>query len=325
MMPIYVYADLTLSSTLTLAELPISRGREAQPPDLAIGELAFSPKSSDNECIHCWQLHGSIPSVYLDKTNQGFILRCADVAYFSISADGSRIGVWPAPSASEETLRHLLLDQVLPRLFAHRGRVVLHAGAVRVDGRAIAFLGDTGSGKSTLAASFHGVGFPLLSDDGLVLSHAEGLTSALPTYPSLRLWPDSVSRLYKKRPPLEPMAHYSSKQRVAVGKANDSVSNLMPLAAIYLLAPTAETGSQKISISRLSPRDACVAMIGNSFQLDVTDISRAAGLLTTAAQVARTVPAFRLGYPRDFDLLPSVRAAILRTISVLAEDPCSSP
>jgi len=82
----------------------------------------------------------------------------------------------------------------------------------------------------------------------------------------------------------------------------------LPLAAFYLLAP--ETGCDAVSVSRLSARDACMAVIGNAFQLDLSDRSRAAGLLAAAGAVAAAVPAFALAFPRHYSRLPDVRAAI---------------
>ena len=254
----------------------------------------------------------------LATAGDALLLHFPNLAEIVIDADCHQIGAWPAPGTDDETLRHLLLDQVLPRLLAHRGRLVLHAGAVRVDDTAIAFVGATGYGKSTLTASFQSAGYSLLSDDGLVLHPIEAEVTALPTYPSLRLWPESSAGLYPEPPTLAPMAHYSTKQRVVLSE-EDLSGDPLPLAAIYVLAPVHETGAPAISLTQLSPRDACMAIVENSFQLDVSDTRRAAAVLAKAAKVAKQVPAFRLSYPRDFALLPSVRATILNHRSPRAE------
>ena len=162
-----------------------------------------------------------------------------------------------------------------------------------------------------MAASFLAAGYPVLSDDGLVLTAREDCALALPTYPGLRLWPEAVAGLFVEAPALAPMAHYSSKQRVAMQEAAGPAGLPLPLAALYVLAPEAEAGSAAISLTRLSPRDACMAIIGNAFQLDVTDRRRAAGLLATAGDIAQQLPAFTLSFPRHFSSLPAVRAAIL--------------
>jgi hypothetical protein len=290
--------------------------------DFAWCRLDSPPDRKNTAWVHEWRTENGRPTLSLARQDDGLLLRFPNLADFSINNDGNRIGVWPAPGTDDETLRHLLLDQVLPRLLAHQGRLVLHAGAVRVDDTAIAFLGATGCGKSTLTASFRTTGYSLLSDDGLVLNPIEEEVKALPTYPSLRLWPESVAGVYSEPPTLAPMAQYSTKQRVVLTK-DDFSGEPLPLAAIYVLAPVHETGASTISLTRLPPRDACMAIVENSFQLDLTGTRRAAALLAKAAKVAKQVPAFRLSYPRDFALLPSVRAAILDQRS--SETRCAAP
>lgn len=55
------------------------------------------------------------------------------------------------------------------------GRIALHAGAVVVDGRVWAVLGERGAGKSTAMYSLVGAGYPLVTDDVLVLDGARVL------------------------------------------------------------------------------------------------------------------------------------------------------
>jgi hypothetical protein len=262
-----------------------------------------------HQWLHDWHSNDGAVTLSIAKTSDGFLLRFPDLADFAIAADDGHIGVWPAAETNEETLHHLLLDQVLPRVIAHSGRLVLHAGAVQVDDRAIAFIGETGSGKSTLTASFHTASYSLLSDDGLILTADDGCVLTMPTYPSLRLWPDAVSGVFTQPPALTPMAHYSTKQRIVVDDAATAVNQPLPLAALYMLAQ--EAGAGGVGITRLSARDACMAIIRNAFQLDPTDHTSASGLLAAAGNVAQRVPAFTLSYPRDFPSLPAVHAAIL--------------
>jgi hypothetical protein len=240
----------------------------------------------------------------------GFVLRFPRLAVFTITDESNEIGVHAEPGITTETLRHLLLDQVLPRLLAHHGRLIVHGAAVQVDDRALVFVGDTGAGKSTLAASFNADGYRLLCDDGVVLTPGKSCTMALPTYRSLRLWPDSVAGIYAEvAPKVAPMAHYSTKQRVLVDDGSPSAREPLPLAAVYVLSSTADT--ETTTVTRVSTRDACMAIIRNAFQLDVTDRDRAADLLSKAGDVSERVPVFALSYPRGYAHLPAVRAAVL--------------
>jgi hypothetical protein len=119
-----------------------------------------------------------------------------------------------------------------------------------------------------------------------------------------------VASLFVDPPLVAPMAHYSEKYRVAVPHTKTSADRALPLGALYILSP--ESDATMVTLSRLSERDACMALIRNTFQLDVTDRSRAAGLFIAASDIVRQSPVFTLTYPRDFARLPDVRAAILR-------------
>jgi hypothetical protein len=55
-----------------------------------------------------------------------------------------------------------------------------------------------------------------------------------------------------------------------------------------------------------------MAIISNSFQLDVTDQRRAIDLFAAASGIAQQLPVFSLAFPRSFAILPAVREAILR-------------
>jgi hypothetical protein len=66
----------------------------------------------------------------------------------------------------------------LTHLLAQKGKQVLHAGAVVVDGQAILIFGDTGTGKSTLVFSALQLGWLALSDDMVAVHRHDGLVHA---------------------------------------------------------------------------------------------------------------------------------------------------
>ncbi|MCU0875301.1 MAG: hypothetical protein MUE50_23465, partial [Pirellulaceae bacterium] len=233
---------------------------------------------------------------------------------FRISPDARSVSISCPESTSTETLRHLLLDQVLPRVLAHAGRLVLHASCVRVQERSLVFVGETGLGKSSLAASFDAAGYPLLSDDGVVvLPHEEG-PRILPIYRSLRLWPDAVQGLFAHTPPLAPMAHYSSKHRVQFADHGPPARTPLPVDVIFVLHSRCPPPDAP-QLTRLTPRDGCVELLRHAFQLDVTDRQRTAALFSIVGELARQVPLFAIDYPRQYAYLPEVRAAILDRVA----------
>lgn len=72
------------------------------------------------------------------------------------------------------------------------GLAVLHASAVAIDGKAIAFTAPSGGGKSTLAAMLAMRGLPLVCDDTLVLAPSSAGPIAIPDAKPLKLWIDAL-------------------------------------------------------------------------------------------------------------------------------------
>jgi hypothetical protein len=274
--------------------------------------------STRSAALHGWHTAEGDEILSVSRLEDGFILRFPGVAGFGISPDARTVRPWPAIGTSTETLGHLLIDQVLPRLLAHRGQLVLHAAGIRMfPGMVVAFVGDSGRGKSTLAASFSRTGEPILSDDAIVLRDEGGTVHALATYPSLRLWPDSLNRLYEARPDVMLMADYSTKRRVSAPHPADEIEESTPLAALYLLGLPPPEANEVLSIEQVTPRNAVIPLLSSTFQLDVTDRHRTALLFERAASIADRLPVFELRYPRDFRLLPAVRDAINEHIETL--------
>lgn len=83
---------------------------------------------------------------------------------------------------------------MLPRFLANESQLLLHA-CVNITGRTVLFLGKSGWGKSTLAALFHQNSFKLYSDDCVLLKPDGTSWQAVATYPSLRLYDDSIENV----------------------------------------------------------------------------------------------------------------------------------
>ena len=213
-----------------------------------------------------------------------------------------------SPDTTPVTLEHLLYDQVYPRLFAHEGQLVLHAGAVEIGGKLALFLGDSGMGKSTLVASLYQAGAPLLNDDTLVVSQDAAGFSGQAIYHGLRLLPDSLASLFPGATETRQMAHYSPKQRLNVAVPNSQDTAAQPIGAMFFLAPA--TDQQTITLRPMSAAETCMGLISNSFSLDPTDLLLARKKLQQASALANGVAAFELSYPRDYTALPQVHATI---------------
>jgi hypothetical protein len=310
-MSLYAYADLTLLSEIQLDTLAAQQNASGESsPDFIIRLLKSPPAEPPaTTWLQHWQNDAGELTLSLAVERNGYLLRFPSLVDFVISKDCSRIGAWPILETDCVTLQHLLLDQVLPRLLGERGLLVLHASAVSSDTGVIAFTGQTGHGKSTLAASLHAVGLTPICDDGLVVTSDDHCSMALPIYPGLRLWPESMAAVCPYAPPVEPIASYSSKHRIVMKE--QSAPEPLVLTAIYVLAPPPPKGGiHIISIDRISSRDACIMLMRNSFRLHLNHPRQASALLARASETVSQVPVFALNYPREYSQLADVHAAI---------------
>jgi hypothetical protein len=128
-------------------------------------------------------------------SGERILLDVPGVARFLISG-GDRIAYEPAPGRDAHDFAAFLLGSALGALLHQRNCLVLHGGAVEVNGRAVVFCGPSGAGKSSLVARLCGEGYPLVADDVCVIRFdAAGRPVVYPDGRRLKLWADSVEHL----------------------------------------------------------------------------------------------------------------------------------
>jgi len=251
-------------------------------------------------------------AIHCDTLSQDrFAVTFSGVGEFHIDFAEKRVRMDETMLATPDTVRHLINDQIVPRILAHEGNLVLHAAGIRSDEGAILFVGPSGSGKSTLAASFHSGGYPLLGDDAIVVSTVGRTISGRAVYRSLRLFPDSLAALVDSSVELAPVASYTSKRSVLYPD-NAGGDEPLPIRAGVILEPS---DTDEIVLHRMAPAAACMAFIEHSFWMDPTDLARTKQRMSKASEVAARVPTFRLAYPRDYGALPAVHDAVTAALA----------
>jgi hypothetical protein len=251
------------------------------------------------------------------KTQSGYVLSFPNIADFVVDRFGSEIVCCNANGdATIQTIRHLLIDQVLPLVVNLRGREALHATAVATQQGICAFTGLAGSGKSTLAASFVLSGYPLVCDDCLAIAERKTIM-ALPGYPGLRLWDDSIRGVGAISRNLKPVAGYTTKSRWKnQSRRADFCSTTRRLARIYLLKRArSNKRSPRVLIQELSPGEALMGLVKAAYRFDITDTAMLKRQFHFLARVAERVPVKRLVMPDDFSALADVKQAVLRDLS----------
>ena len=245
------------------------------------------------------------------RTEVGYLLRFPELADFEISDDELAVICHPAPDVTDDTCRHLFLNQVLPLVLSKRGKLVFHASAVEVAGHAAAFVADSGKGKSTLAASFATSGFRFLCDDGLVLEEIKGGFQAMPSHASIRLWKDSQDALACAGADIALPVQYTDKVRLLAGDRMVFCDQPRPLRRVYFLGD----GSALVpALQCLSASQALAEWVKHSFLLDLEERALLTAHFDRLVALASQPISYRLDFPRRFDALAAVRQAIVAHI-----------
>jgi hypothetical protein len=207
-----------------------------------------------------------------------------------VDAQGARVWAQGGVPDVEDTATYLL-GPVLGFVLRLRGINCLHASAVAIGGRAVAFVGASGSGKSSTAAAFARAGFAVLSDDVTPVTEHGGRFVAQPAYPRLRLWPESVEGLFGEAARLPPIVAGWDKRFLDLAEAPFRFQREpLPLAAIYLLDASAGAPG----IEPVAPRDAVMSIVADTFATYVLDRERRAREFDFITRLVEAVPVRRL-------------------------------
>ena len=308
----YQICGLILESNIPLTELKQAPGSQSNCSFLLLSAGARRPSAPD--WFHHWRVSDTGDAwLSFGRVEGDYLLRFPELADFLVSFNGNSIRCFPEPDIPLDTIRHLLIDQVVPLLLSQRGTIALHASAVVMGEAAVAFLGKTGLGKSSLTASLCNRGCRLLTDDCLALKKQGEQLIAIPSYRGVRLWPEMVSSVFQATPALAPLAHYTDKQRIIPGNGHlEFCADPIPLKRVYVIASPDETGNtHQITITPLTKREALMELVNQTFRLDINDRTKLSKEFHWLAWAAELPIYYSLAFPRDLTLIPALLEAIL--------------
>lgn len=289
---------LTIEAPFEFPELPRADSQSPSHPDIeiAVGSVEQRPE-------------------HLDDTGRGVRVHRDEACYVwqgvgaFLVTGGRRILVEPDSGAPQEAVRLAILGPVLALLLHQRNLLVLHASAVSIDGRAVAFLGGHGWGKSTMAAMLQGRGHPVISDDLAVVDPGDHWI--VPSFPQLKLWPDAVGALGHTSEEL-PLIHPDVDKRAFRFQRSFNPERL-PLRRLYLLAV-----AEPIAIERLPPKQAFEALMAhwycNRFGPDFLRALDLRAHFLRVSSLVRAVPVRVLQRPATLSEDPGLVESIERVI-----------
>jgi len=313
----YRICGLTVGSDSPLPELPLADKNQNGQADVRfrVREASERAAPEPRNWVTSDALDNGQPWLSCARTDAGYLVRVHDLADFFIDTAGREVSCVPHSDISARTLRHLFIDQVIPLVLNLRGQDALHATSALLAPGLCAFVGPSGVGKSTLAAAFQLAGFPVLSDDCLAVKEENGQMFAIPAYPGVRLWEDSVAALGRGDSGAIPVADYTPKRRVIAPDSSDEIFwRNWPLVRIYaLVRQVAGDSGEAVESPLIEPMPrgtAFLELVASLFRLDSTDRVMLERQFRFVEKIISQVPVRRLKLPDDLALLPAVRDAI---------------
>lgn len=214
-----------------------------------------------------------------------------------LARGGNEIIVQAEAGQGDADIGTFLMAAVLGAIHYQRDAVVLHAGAVVRNGRAVVFCGESGAGKSTTAAGLQARGYEALCDDQCVITPGPDRTSLLrPDCSGLKLWAAAMDHLSIPTEGLTPIRAGLQKYLVPNARAADDTP--VPVAAIFVLRqhrPPDQPGMETFNIAdalTLMRSFTYRSVLVKSLNLETRQLTAMAG-----AGLGRRVPVFRQTRP----------------------------
>jgi hypothetical protein len=228
---------LPRSTTPAAADLTLTLAPDAPVPDEPPPGSPLADLERDGRRVYSFRRDG-------DRV----VLRYPHLCEFVGDRTLSTITVALDPGADRRILGVIAGGNLLAVHLMLRREFVLHASAVRHDGRAVAFVGVSGMGKSTLAAAYCAAGAALVTDDVMRIEFGpDGAVRVHPGATETRLRP-SARELADSSPP--ETVRETADGRLAV-RSRHLVPDALPLAACVV--PRSDPEVRTLSVRRLGP------------------------------------------------------------------------
>jgi hypothetical protein len=284
-------------------------------PDLRVRMRAAieAPHPGDGDAV--WYLspytdERNLPLLTIHVLGSRYLLSYAEGATFLVDDSGSEVDAWWHPPLTDADAADYLLGSVLAFTLRLRGRVPLHASAIVIDDRAVVFAGAAGAGKSSTAAACALLGYPVVSDDIVVIADEGGVMMAHPSHGHLSVWPDSAQRLFATESLPQHSAIYAKHRIDLVERGYRFHETPVPIDTICILGSRSHSN---LVARPLRPGVGLMALVGQTYGNYLLDRSMRAREFDLLGRVAGSVSVMELAFSdRLEDLVSSCRALALQ-------------
>jgi hypothetical protein len=320
---VYSVFGLLLRSNLPIPELMPAQ-RLSSDPSVNIHMNEAPPADSSGPKILTYTSEYTDPTgqpaLRIWKTVDGQFLHLVyfDGTQFWMDRKGTELWAqWTDNLTIEDTATYLL-GPVLGLLLRLRGVTCLHASAVSVGDRAIAFVGSEGAGKSTTAAMFAQKGCAVISDDVVALTERQGAYYVFPAYPYLSLWADSVTIVYGPEKKLPSFSASWDKRMLSLSANNLKFeSKQLRLGALFILGER-DSLPDSPRVEPLTPKEGLLSLVANSYATNLLDKDMRAAEFEFLGRMLQSVPVQRLIAHKDPSNIDRLRDVVLRSFDIAA-------
>jgi hypothetical protein len=245
------------------------------------------------------------------RPDGGYRLVFVDACEFDISGDLRDVVVRRHRGAVVGIEDVLSSGALLAWQLYMRGVLVLHASAVQVGGRAVAFTGASGRGKTTMATIMCAAGTPIVTDDLLRVDLTDGSPRVRLGSSELRLRKGADELAADFDPDSAPDRRLSADERQVLRPPAEATDRL-PLSAIFV--PVPGEADAPIRIERLSAVDALFGILRVPRLYGWVDEGVTRRQFEQTAALVQEVPLFVLhvpwGPPFSSEIVPRIVAEL---------------
>jgi len=252
---------------------------------------------------------------------EGFELSYSDGTRFVVNdAAGLVWGTYQHPLAAEDMATYFL-GPVLGFVLRRRNIACLHASGIELLSRAVCFCGDAGYGKSTTAAALALRGFPVLAEDIVALAESGGEFCAVPGYPRVCLWPESVAMLLGREDALPRLTPVWEKQYLELdGQRAKFADAKLPVGILYLFSPRSDD-REAPRVEKIGPREALLELVQNTYMNWVLDREQRAKEFDALCRLIQRVPVRRILPHAKPERMPALCELILKDARAILSSP----
>jgi hypothetical protein len=260
--------------------------------------------------VQCWELPDGQEWLRIHDAESNYLFTFPGYAHYEVSRNFRDAICCPQRPVQRETLRHLFLDQVLPLMMAARGETVLHGSAVAIEGKAVVFLGTSGAGKSTIAVKLASLGYPLLTDDCLLVRYGTDEMLACPSYPGARLFEPMIEIIFERNASTSAVAEYTSKRRVDLDRTQLTLQGeAIPLGAVFVVTE----GQSDVAWRPLDGSERLVELAKYKYRFDPANQEALRKEFSALVKLAE-YPCYEFCYGRSPESLQQIEASVLTAL-----------